>query len=60
MPEYLYENPDTGEIIWETNISGGGTQGGIHFGMSAEDNIIYAPINDMANTRDGKIYLDLN
>ena len=52
-------NPDTGEIIWETNISGGGTQGGIHFGMSAEDNIIYAPINDMANTRDGKIYLDL-
>ena len=52
-------NPDTGKIIWETNISGGGTQGGIHFGMSTEGKTIYAPINDMANTRDGKIYLDL-
>jgi len=51
-------NPDTGEIIWERKISDGGTQGGIHFGMSAEGNVIYAPINDMENTRDGKIYLD--
>ena len=49
-------NPDTGEIIWSTVISGGGTQGGIHFGMAADGKTIYVPINDMKNTHDGKVW----
>ena len=49
-------NPDTGEIIWSTAVSGGGTQGGIHFGMAADGKTIYVPINDMKNTHDGKVW----
>ena len=49
-------DPDTGEIIWSTEVSGGGTQGGIHFGMAAEGKTVYVPINDMKNTHDGKVW----
>ena len=52
-------NPDTGEILWSNAISGGGTQGGIHFGMASEGKTVYVPLNDMESTNDGKVYDDL-
>ena len=52
-------DPDTGKILWSNALSNGGTQGGVHFGMAAEGKTLYVPINDMANTYDGKIYKDL-
>ena len=56
---YVYGiDPDTGKILWSNPISGGGTQGGIHFGMAAEGKTVYAPINDMKNTHDGKVWLN--
>ena len=56
---YVYGiDPDTGKILWSNPISGGGTQGGIHFGMAAEGKTVYAPINDMQNTHDGKVWLN--
>ena len=56
---YVYGiDPDTGKILWSNPISGGGTQGGIHFGMAAEGKTVYAPINDMKNTSDGKVWLN--
>ena len=56
---YVYGiDPDTGKILWSNPVSGGGTQGGIHFGMAAEGKTVYAPINDMQNTHDGKVWLN--
>ncbi len=46
----------TGKVLWNTVLGHGGTQGGVHFGMAAEGRTIYVPINDMADTRDGRVY----
>jgi len=42
---------------WVTKVGRGSIQGGVHFGMAAEGARIYAPINDMNDTRNGD-YLD--
>jgi polyvinyl alcohol dehydrogenase (cytochrome) len=42
--------------VWKTTLGHGGTQGGVHFGMAAQGRLIYAPINDMADTRDARVY----
>lgn len=49
-------NPDTGKILWQTRLGHGGTQGGVHFGMAAEGTRVFVPINDMADTKDGRKY----
>jgi len=45
-------DPDSGETLWKTQVGRGGVQGGVHFGMAAADNRIYAPINDMSYPED--------
>ncbi len=45
-------DPDSGETLWKTQVGRGGVQGGVHFGMAAEGNRIYAPINDMSYPED--------
>lgn len=49
-------DPDTGRPVWKTVLGHGGTQGGIHFGMAAQGRLVYVPINDMEDTRDGRAY----
>jgi polyvinyl alcohol dehydrogenase (cytochrome) len=49
-------DPANGKQMWKINLGHGGTQGGIHFGMAAEGRLIYAPISDPADTRDGRVY----
>jgi len=49
-------DPDTGKIVWQTRVGHGGTQGGIHFGMAADGTRVFVPVNDMADTYDGRIY----
>ncbi|WP_295528770.1 PQQ-binding-like beta-propeller repeat protein [Novosphingobium sp. Chol11] len=49
-------DPKTGKVAWQTRIGHGGTQGGVHFGMAAEGLRIFAPINDMADTGDARVY----
>lgn len=49
-------DPDTGEIVWRRRLGHGGTQGGVHFGGAAEGARAYIPINDMADTKDGRTY----
>lgn len=44
-------------LLWETKVGRGSIQGGVHFGMAADGTTLYAPINDMNNTRNGD-YLD--
>ncbi|MEM7015712.1 MAG: PQQ-binding-like beta-propeller repeat protein [Pseudomonadota bacterium] len=39
-------DPDSGETLWKTRIGRGGVQGGVHFGIAAQDHVVYAPIND--------------
>ncbi len=49
-------DPQSGEIRWERRLGHGGTQGGIHFGMAAEGRTVFAPVVDMADTRDARNY----
>lgn len=49
-------NPDTGEVLWKTQVGRGGVQGGIHFGMAAEGARAYIPINDMIYPEDAVRY----
>jgi polyvinyl alcohol dehydrogenase (cytochrome) len=51
-------DPNTGETLWKTQVSRGGIQGGVQFGMAAEGTRIYAPINDMVYEIDPKRYGD--
>lgn len=46
---------DTGEHLWSQRVGRGGIQGGIHFGIAADDERIYVPVTDMA---DGRTYPD--
>lgn len=39
---------------WVTKVGRGSIQGGVHFGMAAEGTRVYAPINDMNDTRNGE------
>lgn len=48
--------PKSGRILWSQRFGHGGTQGGVHFGMSAEGATVYVPIVDMADTHDGRSY----
>lgn len=49
-------DPDTGALVWERRLGHGGTQGGVHFGMTAVGDTVFVPIVDMANTRDARRY----
>jgi len=39
-------DPDSTEIIWHQKPGRGGNQGGINFGLAAEDNIVFVPVAD--------------
>lgn len=51
-------DPDTGSntnvtVLQTHKLGRGSIQGGVHFGMAASDGIVYVPINDMNDTRNG-------
>jgi polyvinyl alcohol dehydrogenase (cytochrome) len=39
-------DPENGELVWKTRVGRGGIQGGIHFGMAADDERVYVPVSD--------------
>ena len=39
-------NHSTGKIDWKTKVGRGGLLGGVHFGMSVDNNKLYVPISD--------------
>lgn len=50
-------DPDrNGALLWKAKAGRGGLQGGIHFGMAAEGTRVYAPVADMTDTRDGRVW----
>jgi polyvinyl alcohol dehydrogenase (cytochrome) len=51
-------DPDAnGALLWSAKVGRGSIQGGVHFGMAAESQTLYAPINDMNDVNNGK-FLD--
>jgi len=46
-------DPKDGRELWRLTVGRGSIQGGVHFGMAAEGHRIYAPVNDMNDTRNG-------
>ena len=49
-------DPESGDIQWRQRLGHGGTQGGVHFGMSSQGSTVYVPISDLADTHDGRVY----
>ena len=49
-------SPMDGKIVWQQRLGHGGTQGGVHFGMSGQGVAVYVPIVDLADTHDGRVY----
>jgi len=47
-----------GEIIWQTRIGKGGTNGGIEWGMATDGDLVYATVSDVARTRQDNNLLD--
>jgi polyvinyl alcohol dehydrogenase (cytochrome) len=47
-----------GEIIWQTRIGKGGTNGGIEWGMATDGDIVYATVSDVGRTRQDDNLLD--
>lgn len=45
-----------GDVIWERRLGHGGTQGGVHFGMTTDGETVFVPIVDMADTHDARTY----
>lgn len=45
-------DPATGKVVWQKKVGRGGIQGGIHFGMAADDKTLYVPITDMPDGRE--------
>ncbi len=40
-------DPDNeGDVVWQKLVGRGGIMGGVHWGMAADGNVIYIPIND--------------
>ncbi len=50
---FALDPDDGGKVLWSVKVGRGSIQGGVHFGMAAADGIVYAPINDMNDTRNG-------
>ncbi len=47
---------ESGAIQWERRLGHGGTQGGVHFGMTAIGERVFVPIVDMQDTHDARTY----
>jgi polyvinyl alcohol dehydrogenase (cytochrome) len=50
--EVMGIDPDSGQTLWKIRIGRGGIQGGVHFGIAAQDNVVYVPINDQIFAND--------
>lgn len=44
-------DPGTGKLIWKSQIGRGGMLGGVHFGMAANKQYVFVPINDAPDGR---------
>jgi len=47
-----------GEILWQTRIGKGGTNGGIEWGMATDGDVVFATVSDVGRTRQDNNLLD--
>jgi polyvinyl alcohol dehydrogenase (cytochrome) len=48
---YALDPDKRGEIVWQTRVGQGGTNGGVQWGMSTDGRFVYASVSDVARTR---------
>jgi len=48
---YALDATKRGEILWQTRIGEGGTNGGVQWGMATDGDRVYATVSDVARTR---------
>ena len=51
-------NDGSGRVEWRRRVGRGGIQGGVHWGTARESGVLFVPINDQVDARDGKVYDD--
>lgn len=39
-------DPESGRLVWKNKLGRGGIQGGVHFGMATDGNVLYVPMSD--------------
>jgi polyvinyl alcohol dehydrogenase (cytochrome) len=48
---YALDPAKKGEIVWQTRVGQGGTNGGVQWGMATDGQRVYAAISDVGRTR---------
>ena len=43
---YALDPDKGGEVVWQRKIGRGGIQGGVHFGMAVDGDVLYVPMSD--------------
>jgi polyvinyl alcohol dehydrogenase (cytochrome) len=49
---YAFDPDSQGKILWKTSVGTGGINGGVQWGMAADEGQIYAAVNDAVRLRD--------
>ena len=52
---YALDPDNQGSLLWSQRLGRGSIQGGVHFGMAWGESVLYVPINDMNDTRNGDL-----
>src|SRR5215472_8734657 len=47
---YALDPAKKGQILWQTRVGQGGTNGGVQWGMAADSQQVYASVSDVAGT----------
>jgi len=53
-------DPDSGSVVWRTDIGHGGAMGGIHWGIAADETHVYAPISNVGRMAPGEPAYDVD
>ena len=48
---YALDPAKKGEIVWQTRVGKGGTNGGVQWGMATDGQRVYAAVSDVGRTR---------
>ncbi len=48
-------DPSNGELLWRNRLGRGGIQAGIHFGMAANDGVVFVPISDFDDDQEHEL-----
>jgi polyvinyl alcohol dehydrogenase (cytochrome) len=48
---YALDPDKQGQLVWQTRVGEGGTNGGVQWGMSTDGLFVYASVSDVARTR---------